>query len=322
VAFAGRDAGERHLAFPLGVALCDYDADGAMDVVVANDTEQNLLYHNQGNGTFNEVATSLGVAVSEMGVAKAGMGVDTADIMNDGREAILVTNFSGEQITLYQRDAYGLFVDVSAASGLGPASVRHLGFGTFFFDYDLDGWQDVFVANGHIQEDASVRNTGVDYAQPALLFRNERDGRFRDVTARSGEALLRPVVGRGAAYGDYDNDGDLDVLVSVNGSAPRLLRNDNATGNHWLRVELVGAGGNRDAIGARVRVKAGSLPPGGASLLVRSGSSYLSSHDRRLLFGLGSATRAEAIEVRWPDGSVQSLGPVAADRTVRIVQGE
>jgi hypothetical protein len=305
----------------LGVALCDYDTDGAVDIVVANDTEQNLLYHNQGNGTFKEVATTLGVAVSEMGVAKAGMGVDTADIGNDGREAVLVTNFSGEQITLYHRDAYGLFVDESASSGLGPASVRRLGFGAFFFDYDLDGWQDVFVANGHIQDDASVRNTGVEYAEPALLFHNERNSRFRDVTAAGGPALLRPVVARGAAYGDYDGDGDLDVLVSANGGPARLLRNENATGNHWLRVVLVGSGGNRDAIGARVRVRAAGLPPGGASLLVRSGSSYLSAHDRRLLFGLGHATRAETVEIRWPDGSVQSLGPVEGGRTARVDQG-
>jgi hypothetical protein len=306
----------------LGVALCDYDADGAVDLAVANDTEQNLLYHNQGNGIFKEVGTALGVAVSELGVAKAGMGIDTADILNDGREAILVTNFSGEQITLYHRDVYGLFLDVSASSGLGPASVRYLGFGAFFFDYDLDGWQDVFVANGHIQEDAGVRNPEVEHAEPALLFHNERNGRFRDVTAESGPALLRRVVGRGAAYGDYDNDGDPDVVVSVNGGPARLLRNENATGNHWLRVELVGAGGNRDAIGARVRVKAGSLPASGASRLLRSGSSYLSAHDRRLFFGLGRATQAETVEIRWPDGSVQSTGPMEADRPLRIVQGK
>jgi hypothetical protein len=262
----------------------------------------------------------MGVAVSELGVAKAGMGIDTADLLNDGREAILVTNFSGEQITLYHRDPYGLFLDISARSGLGPASVRYLGFGTFFFDYDLDGWQDAFVANGHIQEDASARSAEVSYAQPALLFHNLRDGRFRDVTAAGGRALMEPVVARGAAYGDYDNDGDLDVVVSANGGPARLLRNDNRTGNHWLRVVLAGAAGNRDAIGARVRVKAPGLPVTGASLLVRSGSSYLSAPDRRLLFGLGEAARVDAIEIRWPDGSVQALGPAPANQTIRVTQ--
>ena len=304
----------------LGVALCDYDQDGRVDIVVANDTQQNFLYHNQGNGTFSEVARVMGIAVTETGIAKAGMGVDTADILNNGREAILVTNFSGEQLTLYQLDEYGLFQDVSARSGLGPASSKYLGFGTFFFDYDLDGRQDVFVANGHIQEDAAVRNPEVTYAQPALLFRNLGDGQFRDLTGASGAALMQPVVARGAAYGDYDNDGDLDVVVNVNGGPARLLRNENRTGNRWLRVELTGAGGNRDAIGARVRIKAAGLPAAGASLMARSGSSYLSSHDRRLLFGLGTAERADAVEIQWPNGSVQSLGPAPAGQTLRVTQ--
>jgi hypothetical protein len=319
-----REAGiESPKSKALGVATCDYDEDGWPDIAVSNDTEPNFLYHNQGNGTFKEVGVELGVAVSEAGRAKAGMGIDTCDLMNDGHEAILVTNFSGEQLALYRRDDFGLFLDVSARSGVGPPSQVYLGFGAFFFDCDMDGWQDIFVLNGHIQDDIGVRNTGVTFAERPLLFRNLGGPgdtlRFEEISEASGPDLMRPVVGRGASFGDYDNDGDLDLLETTNNGAARLLRCNGRPAGGWLRVVLHGAAGNTDAFGARVRARVGGRT---ITRYVRSGSSYLSQSDRRLLFGLGAADRVEAIEIRWPDGSVQTIGPARRGETVEIRQGE
>ncbi len=307
----------------MGVAVCDYDRDGHPDLAVSNDTEPNFLYHNQGDGSFKEVAVELGVAVSEAGRAKAGMGVDTGDLLNDGREAVLVTNFSGEQIALYHRDPFGLFQDVSASSGVGPASQLFLGFGAFFFDCDLDGWQDIFVANGHIQEDIGVRNTGVTHAERALLFRNLGDvqgaPRFQEVAELAGDALRSPVVARGACYGDYDNDGDFDILEMTNNGFARLLRCEGRPSNRWLRIVLRGARRNRNAFGARVRVRVGDRT---LTRYVRSGSSYLSQSDARVLVGLGAAEQVDGMEIQWPDGSVRPAGSAPAGRTVVFDQGE
>lgn len=303
----------------LGVVLCDMDQDGLPDLVVANDTEPNFLFHNQGDGTFKEVALETGIAVTEAGKAKAGMGIDAGDEQNTGQDSIVITNFAGEQLTLYRRDASGQYLDVAARSGIGNATQLYLGFGVFFFDYDADGWLDILVANGHIQDDADTRATGVAYREPALLFRNVGGGRFQDVTRSTGEALLQPEVGRGAAWGDYDNDGDPDILLTANNGPARLLRNENRTGHHWLRLELVGGQSNRSAIGARVRVRAGGMS---MTQTVKGASSYLSQSDRRLLFGLGAATQADAIEIQWPSGRVQTLGPTPADRTLVIREGE
>jgi hypothetical protein len=302
----------------LGVEVCDFDQDGWPDLIVANDTEPNFLFHNQGNGTFKEVALEMGIARAETGRAKAGMGVDVADEQNSGQDSIVITNFAGEQLTLYRRDLSGYYLDVAARSGIGNASQLYLGFGVLFIDYDLDGWQDLLVANGHIQDDASVRETGVAYKERALLFRNMGNGSYMDVTGSTGDALLHPEVGRGAAWGDFDNDGSPDLLITTNNGAARLLRSENHTGNHWLRVQLEGTRSNRDAIGARVRVRVGSRQ---MTQMVKGASSYLSQSDRRLLFGLGRAASVEAVEIQWPRGTIQTVGRTQADRTLKIVEG-
>ncbi len=301
----------------LGVALCDFDRDGWTDLAVSNDTVPNFLFHNQQNGRFKEVAVQAGIAVAEGGKAKAGMGIDTADYDNSGQEAVLITNFAGEQLSLYRRDDSGLFMDVAARAGIGTPSQRYLGFGAFFMDANLDGLPDILVANGHIQDDVSVRSSGVTYAQPGLLFLGRPGGRFHDASAASG-ALAEPRVARGAACADLDDDGDLDVLLTTNGGPAVLLRQAGKPRNNWLRLNLEGRQGNRSAIGATVRVRAGGRTQ---TRMVRSGSSYLSQGDLRPTFGLGTLSRVEDIEVRWPNGTVESFGPAETNREIRLVQG-
>ena len=301
----------------LGVAILDYDQDGWPDILIANDTEPNKLYRNNGNGTFTEKGVLAGVGFSEEGVARAGMGADAADYDRSGYPSVVISNFSNQMLALYHNEGNGLFVDEAPRSEVGRASLLTLGFGCFFFDYDLDGWLDLFVANGHIENEIERIQKRVTYAQPLHLFRNLGQGTFQEVTGQAGRALSVPRVARGAAYADIDNDGALDLLITTNGGAPVLLRNAGAT-HHSLRVRLVGARSNRDGIGAVVRVS-----PGGATQwqMLRSGSSYLSQSELVLTFGLGQQAAADAIEVRWPSGQVDKFGRTVADQILTIQEG-
>jgi hypothetical protein len=303
----------------LGVAMLDYDNDGWPDLIVTNDTQPNRLYRNQHDGTFKEVGMTAGVAFDEAGVARAGMGVDAADFDGSGRPGIVIGNFSNQMMTLYANDGNGLFVDEARASAIGRASLLTLTFACFFFDVDLDGLPDVFAANGHVADDINRVQPKVTYAEPPHLFRNLGSRRFEAVSAQAGAAFQQPMVARGAAYADIDNDGDLDLLITANNGPARLLRNEGGNRNHMLRVRTVGTVSNRDGIGAKVRVTL----DGGASqwAMVHTGSSYLSQSELTLTFGLGSATGVKAVEVTWPNGRVEALPRTAGDQTITVKEG-
>ena len=301
----------------LGIALLDYDNDGWPDLLLANDTQPNKLYRNNGNGTFSEKGVAAGVAFSEDGIARAGMGVDAADYDRSGRPSILISNFANQMMALYHNEGNGLFVDEAPRSEVGRASLLTRGFGCVFYDYDLDGWLDVLIVNGHIEPEIERIQKRVKYAQPAHLFRNQGKGKFAEVTASVGAGFARPRVARGVAYADIDNDGDLDLLVTTNGGPALLFRNDGVT-HHALRVKLAGARSNRDGIGALVTATAGGDKQ---SLMLRSGSSYLSQSELVLTFGLGQRAQVDQLEVRWPSGQVERLSNVAAGQQVTIQEG-
>jgi enediyne biosynthesis protein E4 len=304
----------------LGVALIDYNSDGWLDLFVANDTQPNRLYENKRNGTFADVAVSAGVAFNEAGVARAGMGVDAADYDGSGRQSLVIGNFSNEMMALYNNEGNGLFIDEAPTSTIGKASLLTLTFAAFFFDYDLDGRLDIFAANGHVADDISTVQPRVTYAQTPHLFRNLGSRRFEAVAAASGKALQQPMVARGAAYGDYDGDGDLDVLVTVNNGPARLLRNDGGERRARLRLQLRSAASNRDAIGATARVThASGVSPW---LMVKTGSSYCSQSELPVTFGLGAAKAVSKIEVKWPDGKTETLPGTDANQLLTIEQGK
>jgi len=306
----------------LGVAVLDYDNDGWPDLLLSNDTQPNKLYRNNGNGTFTEKAVVAGVAFSEDGVARAGMGVDASDYDHSGYPSLLITNFSNQMISLYHNEGKGLFVDEAPRSDIGRASLLTLGFGCFFFDYDLDGWPDVLVANGHIDADIQRVQSNVKYAMPPHLFRNIGKGKFEEVTKSLGQAFASPRVGRGAAYADINNDGRLDLLLSTNGGPVYLFRNDAqgaAASNKSLRIKLIGTKSNRDGLGATVRVTSGGETQ---TQMLRSGSSYLSASELVLTFGLAQREKADSIEIRWPSGQVDRLSGIAAGQTVTATEGK
>jgi hypothetical protein len=301
----------------LGVAVLDYDGDFWPDLFVANDTQPNKLYHNLRNGAFKEEGLAAGVAFGEDGVARGAMGVDAADYDRSGRPHLVVGNFSNQMIGLYRNEGNGLFVDEAPRSTVGRSSLLTLAFGTFYFDYDLDGNLDIFALNGHIDEEIQRVQPKVSFRQTPHLFRNAGKGRFEEVTAKSGKDLARPIVGRGAAYGDYDNDGDPDVLVSTNNGPAYLFRNDGGNRNTWLRVRLTGTKSNRNGIGAVVRVTSAS---GKQWQLVRSGSSYCSASELTLTFGLGEDPVATLVEVDWPSGAKSRMDNVKPNQALSITE--
>jgi enediyne biosynthesis protein E4 len=306
----------------MGVAVLDYDNDGWPDLLFSNDTQPNKLYRNNGNGTFSEKGVIAGVAFSEDGVARAGMGVDAADYDHSGFPSVMITNFSNQMLSLYHNEGKGLFVDEAPQSAIGRATLLTLGFGCFFFDYDLDGWPDIFVANGHIDPEIQKVQANVKYAMPPHLFRNLGKGKFEEVTNLMGSAFAAPRVGRGAAYGDYNNDGRLDLLLATNAGPVYLFRNEaqpGAAANHSLRIKLVGTKSNRDGIGAVVRLTSGGETQ---SEMLRSGSSYLSSSELVLTFGLGTHDKADTLEVRWPSGQVDHLSNMGAGQMITITEAK
>ena len=306
-----------HPGKALGVAIHDYNRDGAIDLFVANDSMQQFLFRNGGRGSFAEVALDAGVAYDDDGRSYAGMGVDVEDYDNDGWADVFVTSLSLERYALYRSDGRGRFEYASHRTGVGRATLHGSGWGTKFVDFDNDGRRDLFVAQSHVLDTVSRARQGFDYLQPPLMLRNQ-GSTFSDVSASLGPAFLQPAAGRGAAFGDLDDDGDLDIVVSNLDAAPLVLRNDAATGNHWLTIALRGRGSNRDGIGAIVTVvdSSGRSQSG----ICSTSSSYQSASDRRVHFGLGKATGVARIEVRWPSGAVQVVRDVAADRIVEITE--
>jgi hypothetical protein len=291
---------------------------GWPDLLVANDTQPNKLYRNQRNGTFKDAAVEAGLAFSSEGKARAGMGVDVADFDNSGLPGVAITNFDNEMIGLYRFSGKS-FEDVAPQSGVGIASRNSLGFGCAFLDVNLDGRLDFAVANGHIDE--TVRNIrgNVGYAQPPQLFLNRGKGIFHEVAAEVGSEFDQPKVGRGLAYGDFDRDGDLDLLITTNNGPAYLYRNDQLSGNHSLRFRLVGTRSNRDGIGAIVRVFSESMAQ---SRLVKGGSSYLSQSELPVTFGLGKQDRIERVVIDWPSGRTEEYKNLAAGRCYECVEGK
>ncbi len=320
----------------LGVAMLDYDRDGWPDLLVTNDTQPNKLYRNQRNGAFKDVAVDAGIAFSAEGRARAGMGVDAADFDNSGNAGVAITNFDNEMTGLYRLSEGGNYVDVALPSGVGLASKDKLGFGCVFLDADLDGALDLAVVNGHI--DDTVRNvSGVGYAQPPHLFLNQLyrgqftasqlsttgKGTFADVAAAVGGGFSEPKVGRGLAYGDFDRDGDLDLLITTNNGPAYLYRNDQMAGNRSIRIRLVGTKSNRDAIGASVKIfYDASNGTAIQSRLIKGGSSYLSQSELPATFGLGKRDKVDRLVIEWPSGRTEEYKSLAAGRAYECVEAK
>jgi hypothetical protein len=305
----------------LGIAILDFNGDGLPDVFLANDTQPNKLYLNHGNGTFEEKAVASGVAFSEDGIARAGMGVDAADYDRSGHPSLIISNFANQMLSLYHNEGNGLFVDEAPRSDVGRNTLITLGFACFFFDYDNDGWPDIFIADGHIENEIERVQKRVKYAEPPHVFRNLSGGKFQEVTETLGAAFAAPRVGRGAAYADIDNDGALDLLLTTNGG-PAYLFHSTGVANHSLRVKLVGTKSNRDGMGAVVRVTTGKNKQNSQSQMLHSGSSYLSQSELVLTFGLGTLTQADAVEIQWPSGQVDKITNVSNGQTITVQEGK
>jgi hypothetical protein len=303
----------------LGAAILDYNGDGHIDLFVANDTQPNKLYRNLGNGKFEEAGLTAGVAFSHDGKARAGMGVDAADYNRSGAPSVAVTNFNNEMLGLFRNNGKGEFEDIAPDSEIGRITRGSLGFGCLFLDADLDGWLDLLVVNGHIDDIAASLRSDVGYAQPPNLLLNQAGRGFRDVADQAGSDFASPKIGRGAAVADFDLDGHAAVLITENGGPAWLYRNDQRVGNRSIRFELRGTKSNRDAIGARVRIESGGERQ---ELLVKSGSSYLSQSELPLTFGLGRRDRVERAVIRWPSGREEEFTNLAAGNRYRCVEGK
>jgi len=302
----------------LGVVTFDYDNDGWQDIFVANDHMPNSLFHNNRDGTFEEVGYAAGVAVGMDGQFEAGMGTDAADATGNGRLNLIVTHLDQQLARLYENQGDASFEDATFRSKLSYSTFHVSGFGTRFLDYDNDGARDLFMANGHVLDNIEKYRSDVRYAEPKMMFRNIGNGIFTNVSDTLGADFQRPFVSRGAAVADFDNDGDLDILVSNNGQAPQLLRNDGGNDNHWLQLFLIGTKSNRDAVGARVKVIAGDLT---LYEQRKGGMSYQSAQDPRLHFGLGQRNNVDSVEITWPSGEITKLGHLKADRIVSVQEG-
>ncbi len=296
--------------YGFGVIFADLDEDGWPDIFVANDSTPNFLFHNNHNGTFSETALVAGVALSGDGREQSGMGVDAGDYNGDGHLGLVVTHFSHDYTTIYENSGKGFFTDASYTTGVAAGAGRYLGWGVGFVDFANAGRLDLFVSNGHIYPEVDTHGLGTKYRQRKQLFANLGNKRFQEISEEVGGALLVEKSSRGAAFGDYDNDGDIDVIVVNLDDRPTLLRNETPSGNHWLTVQLAGTKSNRDGIGARVRVTAGGRTQ---TTEIRGGGSYLSNNDRRAHFGLAVADRAQRVQIQWPSGLVESADNLAAD---------
>jgi len=298
----------------LGIAIADYDRDGRIDICVANDSMPEFLYHNQANGRFKEVGLSAGIAVDGEGHSFAGMGIDFSDYNNDGLPDLLITDLADQMYALYRNNGDGTFAYETYSSGLGRITRTHSGWGFRFFDYDNDGYKDLLIAQGHDLDNIQLTFPNLRYREPMLLARNTGHG-FVDVSKDAGSIFAEPWVGRGLAVGDIDNDGRLDAVITTNEGPAYVLRNDTATPNHWLTLELIGHKSNRDAIGAEVKLV---TPQGIQFATVTTAASYLSSSDKRVHFGLGRNVMAPRIEIRWPSGVHQILENVKSDQNLRV----
>ena len=303
----------------LGIAIFDYDSDGLPDIFQANDTQPNKLYRNEGDGTFSEHGVSAGIAYAEDGKARGAMGVDAADYDRTGRPHLLVGNFANEMLNLFHNEGNGLFVDEAPTSEIGRDSLLSLTFGAFFFDYDLDGYADIFCANGHLDEEIEIVQPAVKFAQEPQLFRNDGTGRFGLASGDVGSDFSEALVGRGAAYADYDADGDLDVLITTNDGPAKLLRNDGGNANNYLRVRLQGTQSNRSGLGTQIALTSAS---GTQVQIVRGGSSYCSQSETVATFGLGQDAGVDLLEVRWPGGSVEVFRGLEINREIQLTEGQ
>ncbi len=308
----------RHAGSGMGMVCCDYDNDGDQDIFVCNDSRRNFFFRNDGKGRFEEVALVVGIAYNFFGDANASMGVDCADYNNDGYLDFFMTNYQGETPVLYQNSEAGFFDDVSRRTGAGAGTYPYVTWGVGMVDFDNDTHRDLFIACGHLDDNVELRDDTTAYAVKNVLLRNDGSNRFEDVSASAGNGMAVRQSSRGAAFDDLDNDGDIDVVVLNSRQPPSILRNDSTNDNHWIQVRLVGTKSNRDAVGARVQVVAGSLVQIDE---VHSGRGYQSHFGSRLHFGLGQHDRVDRVEVRWPSGAVDVIKDVEVDRLITIEEG-